>query len=201
MGALSYIFAGLGNPGSSYSGTRHNAGALFVEALARAEGVPLDQQKYQALTGKGMIRGRLCLLAFPQTYMNRSGISLQRMVSYTNTAIEHLVVTYDDLDLPLGRIRIRRGGGSGGHRGVQSAIDFLQSRDFIRLRIGIGRPPAGREVENYVLSPFGGGERTPFRESLERAVLAAESIVAEGLDKTMSLFNNPDCGATPDAVT
>jgi PTH1 family peptidyl-tRNA hydrolase len=188
--ALEYIFAGLGNPGTPYLKTRHNAGAEVVEELAIKHRIPLDRSKYRSLVGQGNISGRSCLLALPQTYMNLSGQAVKRMLTYTGTPPVRLVVIHDDLDLPLGRIRMRAGGGAGGHRGIGSVIASLQTGDFLRLKIGIGRPPAAQTAEDFVLRRFNREERSLFLHTRERAVEALESLVADGLEKTMSLFNS-----------
>lgn len=187
--AADYVLLGLGNPGPPYRGTRHNAGAAFVEELSRRYCIPITRRKYRSLVGEGRIEGRSCLLALPQTYMNLSGQAARRMITYTGTPISRLVVIYDDLDLPLGRIRLRRDGGSGGHRGVGSIMENLGERAFIRLRIGIDRPPPDVPSEDYVLSRFRKSEAPLFREALDRAVQAVERLLTVGLDKAMSLSN------------
>jgi len=185
------VLAGLGNPGGTYHGTRHNAGADFVSYLAARQGVSLDTEKYRSLVGRGEIAERSCLFALPQTYMNLSGHAVKRVLSYTGTPVSGLVAVHDDLDLPLGRIRLRQGGGAGGHRGVQSIIDLLQTRDFLRLKIGIGRPPAGGDTERYVLARFAPAERKIIAQAHLHAREAIETTLLEGPAKAMSLFNNP----------
>jgi PTH1 family peptidyl-tRNA hydrolase len=182
---------GLGNPGPQYRGTRHNAGAQFVETLSRRHHIPLDVAKYSSLTGRGDIAGRACILALPQTYMNLSGRAVKRMLSFTNTPVASLVVAHDDLDLPPGRIRLRTGGGAGGHRGVGSLIDHLQDPGFVRLKIGIGRPPPGHDAEGFVLGRFTRAERDLVTGAVDRGVQAVETLLTEGIDKAMSLFNRP----------
>jgi PTH1 family peptidyl-tRNA hydrolase len=189
--SLEYIFAGLGNPGTPYHRTRHNAGAEVIEELGARHRIAVSRSKYHSLVGQGSVSGRPCLLAIPQTYMNLSGQAVKRMLTYTGTLPSHLVIIHDDLDLPLGRLRLRAGGSAGGHRGVASVIASLQSGDFIRLTIGIGRPPAAQPTEDFVLRRFSREERPTFLQARERAVDALESLVADGLEKTMSLFNSP----------
>jgi len=186
---FAYIVAGLGNPGPAYHGTRHNAGAVFIQRLSARHHIPLDTEKYRSLIGRGEIGGRHCLIALPQTYMNLSGQAVKRMLSYTGTPFSSLLVAHDDLDLPLGKIRLRRGGGSGGHRGVQSVIDHLQTADFLRLKIGIGRPLPGRDAEGYVLGRFAPAERVILTESLNNAEKAVATLLADDPGKAMSLFN------------
>ena len=129
------------------------------------------------------------MLALPQTYMNLSGMAVKRILAYTGTPPSSLVVAHDDLDLPLGRIRIRVGGSAGGHRGVSSIIDHLQTGDFVRLKIGIGRPPPGMRTEDYVLSRFTGKEKAIFSQSIARSIEACESLVVKGIDAAMNNFN------------
>lgn len=183
------VIIGLGNPGARYARTRHNAGFLCVERFAEAHGILLRQQKHQALLGEGAIAGRRCLLALPQTFMNRSGESVRRILAFTGTSPAALLVVHDDLDLPLGRLRIRRDGGAGGHRGVASLLDHLGTPDFLRFRIGIGRPPAGQSSEIYVLQEFDAAERRHLGEVNDQATKALELMLREGLAKAMSLFN------------
>lgn len=184
------VLAGLGNPGRAYHGTRHNAGAAFVSYVAERQGVSLDTEKYRSLVGRGVIAERSCLFALPQTYMNLSGHAVKRILSYTGTPVSGLVAVHDDLDLPLGRIRLRQGGGAGGHRGVQSIIDLLQTQDFLRLKIGIGRPPAGGNAERYVLARFAAADRKILAAAHLRAQEAIETAILEGPAKAMSLFNS-----------
>ena len=185
------LLAGLGNPGSSYGGTRHNAGAAFVLSMAERRSVPLKTEKYRSLTGHGRIADRSCLFILPQTYMNLSGQAVKRALTYTGTEVPALVAVHDDMDLPLGTIRLRLGGGAGGHRGIQSIIDHLQTRDFLRLKIGIGRPPARVEAEQFVLGRFTKSERSVLARTFLRADEAVETLVTEGAAKAMSLFNTP----------
>jgi PTH1 family peptidyl-tRNA hydrolase len=186
---VDYIVAGLGNPGLAYRGTRHNAGAALIEELSKRHSIPLTGKKYRSLTGRGIISGRDCLLALPQTYMNLSGQAVRRMLTYTGAPLSHLVIACDDLDLPLGRIRLRLGGGSGGHRGLSSIIESTAGNIFIRLRIGIGRPPGNMAAEEYVLKRFNRTETPLVGETIDRAAQAVETLLSQGIDKAMSLFN------------
>ncbi len=186
------VIVGLGNPGAQYERTRHNAGFLLVGLLAAAHGIKIRQERHGALVGDGGIGARRCLLALPQTYMNRSGESVRRLLSYTGLDQESLVVVHDDMDLPLGRLRLRRGGGgAGGHRGIASILEHLGSPDFSRLKIGVGRPPAGIPAESYVLQEFAAAEREPLREMLERGAAALEVFLARGLAAAMNEVNPP----------
>jgi PTH1 family peptidyl-tRNA hydrolase len=183
------IIVGLGNPGKKYERTRHNAGFLVVDALARSLRFDLSQEKYHALVGKGRIGKEDVLLAKPQTYMNESGRSVGSIMRYTSAAAPDLIVVHDDLDLPLGAVRVKSGGGHGGHNGLRSIIDHLGAPDFIRVRVGIGRPSPGRDAADYVLSPFSPEERAVAEEAFGRAADAIEAILADGLTKAMNAFN------------
>jgi len=185
------LVVGLGNPGPRYAATRHNVGFRVLDVLAQRAGAVLEAERFQAWSGSGVLAGEPALLLAPQTYMNLSGHAVKRVLSYTGTPVSGLVAVHDDLDLPLGRIRLRQGGGAGGHRGVQSIIDLLQTRDFLRLKIGIGRPPAGGDTERYVLARFAPAERKIIAQAHLHAREAIETTLLEGPAKAMSLFNNP----------
>ena len=187
--ASEFLIVGLGNPGPRYERTRHNAGFMCVEHCAAGHGIVLGRRQHQAIVGEGKIAGRRSLLALPQTFMNRSGESVRRILSFTDAPPSSLIVIHDDLDLPLGRLRLRQGGGPGGHRGVASVIDHLGVPDFIRLRIGIGRPPDGVPADMYVLQEFSAGERQQLRDVIDRGGEALEMLISEGLEKTMSRYN------------
>jgi PTH1 family peptidyl-tRNA hydrolase len=160
-----------------------------VEELAKRHRILLNRTKYRSTTGQGPIAGATCLLALPQTYMNLSGQAVRRMLTYTGTPAEKLLAVHDDLDLPLGRMRLRRGGGSGGHRGISSIADSIGESGFMRLKIGIGRPPEGMPAENYVLSRFNKREAPLIASALENAAEAVEMLISDGLERTMSRFN------------
>ncbi|HLA05646.1 MAG TPA: aminoacyl-tRNA hydrolase, partial [Syntrophales bacterium] len=147
------LIAGLGNPGEQYQSSRHNLGFLTLDYLAGRHDIPLKKQGFEALFGKGKIGSETVLLAKPQTYMNLSGIALERLVSYFKVDIKDLIVVHDDLDLPFETIRLKKGGGEGGHKGLMSIIQHVGSADFLRVRIGIGKPIRKSMVEKYVLSP------------------------------------------------
>ena len=183
------IIVGLGNPGKKYERTRHNAGFLVVDALARSLRFDLSQEKYHALVGKARIGHEEVLLAKPQTYMNESGRSVGSIMRYTSAAASDLIVVHDELDLPPGTVRVKSGGGHGGHNGLRSIIDHLGSPDFIRVRVGVGRPSPGRDAADHVLSPFSQEERASAEQSFERAAEAVASIIVNGLTKAMNDFN------------
>jgi PTH1 family peptidyl-tRNA hydrolase len=184
-----YILIGLGNPGRQYAGTRHNVGFVLIDRLAirlQARGMRLQSD---ALVTTAQYEGHKILLAKPQTYMNLSGRSVQGLARFYKTPLEYLLVAHDDLDLPLGALRLRPGGGPGGQKGVASTIETLGSKDFSRLRIGIGRPPGKMDPAAYVLQKFSGHELEAISETLDWAVDAALTFVWEGIESAMNRFN------------
>jgi PTH1 family peptidyl-tRNA hydrolase len=184
-----YLIAGLGNPGKSYQFTRHNLGFLILQDLAEQQRIPLNRKKFKSLYGQGEIEGRPVLLVLPQTYMNLSGEAIGHWIRYTRQPIDRLIVVHDDLDLPWGRLRIVAQGGAGGHKGVLSVIEHLKTRDFLRVRAGVGRPPEGVAAEDYVLAPIPGAQRAEWRALIERGRSAVEHLLREGPEKTMTVFN------------
>lgn len=183
------IVIGLGNPGSRYDGTRHNIGFVFIDQLARQQGIALDRDQCDALTGQGKINETPLLLAKPQTFMNRSGVAVAALLQEYGATAADLVVVYDDLDLPLGRIRIRTNGSAGGHLGVTSIIGHLGAVPFCRIRLGIGRPPEGVDVIDYVLAPFAEGEMSELPKVVDRAVEALCCLIHQGAEAAMGIFN------------
>lgn len=183
------IIVGLGNPGRTYERTRHNAGFMAIDELARGLRFDLSREKYHANIGKGRIGGEEALLAKPQTYMNESGRSVGAILRYTRAKHSDLVVVHDELDLPLGIVRVKAGGGHGGHNGLRSIIEHLGTPDFIRVRVGVGRPSNGLAAADYVLSAFTADERKTAGEAFERAAEAVRVIVLEGPAKAMNRFN------------
>lgn len=183
------VICGLGNPGPRYARTRHNAGYRAVERIAGAGGVWKDY-RHLASTCPAEIEGVSVMLVRPLTYMNLSGEAVQRLL-YRRWGLdpEDLLVIHDDLDRPAGTIRLRPGGSSGGHKGVQSIIDHLGSQNFARLRIGIGRPSAGLETVEYVLKPFSFEERPLFEEAWDASVRAAQCWLTDGIETAMNHFN------------
>ena len=187
------IVVGLGNPGPKYAGTRHNIGAFLVERLSARSGIDISRVRHDARVGDGFLHGRKTLLAIPESFMNLSGQPVRKILGFTGTPPSALVVAHDDMDLPNGRIRLRYGGGAGGHNGIRSIIQHLQTGDFLRIKIGIGRPPAGTPPEKYVLQSFSPSEKTMAAASVERALEALETALTETIEKAMSVFNgNPD---------
>lgn len=183
------IVVGLGNPGRKYDGTRHNIGFLVIDSFARQHNIALDQHRCGALVGLGESHEEPLLLAKPETFMNRSGEAVAALLQQYEVTAADLVVIYDDLDLPLGRIRIRTQGSAGGHRGVSSIIEHLGGVPFNRLRIGIGRPPAGTVVIDYVLAPFGAAEMADMSTAIERSAAALGCLIHEGAAAAMGVYN------------
>lgn len=188
------VIVGLGNPGPAYRSTRHNVGFWVVDRLAERWGVQLSDRAFLSLVGEAMRHGIKLVLVQPQTYMNQSGEAVARICDFyrleRSHVRSHVMVVHDDLDLPLGQIRIKRGGGgAGGNRGVASVIDSLGSKEFTRLKIGIGRPPGARDPAKFVLQPFTQQEEAFILPAIERAVEAVEVILSEGEDKAMAIFN------------
>ncbi len=192
------MIIGLGNPGLRYARNRHNVGFQCVRRLAAVHGIPLERREKRALLGKGTLCGQPVLLALPQTFMNDSGSSVAPLVRFYHIDLPRLLVVYDDLDLPLGALRLRPAGGSGGHKGMRSIIQHLGSEAFPRLRIGIGRPPGRMDPADYVLQDFGPAEKPILEETLERAVAAIETWLSEGIEKAMDRYNpRPSAEETP----
>jgi len=184
------IIVGLGNPGKKYERTRHNAGFMVVDELARDLKIDVSQEKHHAIIGKGRIGPEEAVLVKPQTYMNESGRAVRAIIRERYAGISDLIVVHDELDLPPGTVRVKLGGGHGGHNGLRSLREHLGALDFIRVRIGIGRPAPGVDAADYVLSPFCAGDRSTMAEAIARAGEAVKVIVSEGPNRAMNLFNN-----------
>jgi PTH1 family peptidyl-tRNA hydrolase len=182
-----WVIVGLGNPGKKYSRTRHNIGFMVVEEISRRYEIDFkEKEKYRI--GTGSIDGEKVLLIEPLLYMNNSGLAVKDIVGRFNIPLEKLIVIHDDLDMEIGKLRIRRKGSSGGHKGVESIIQNLSSKDFARLKMGIGREE-GITPEDYVLSKFRKNEISLIKNTIERASDAVASILLDGLDKAMNAFN------------
>lgn len=179
---------GLGNPGRRYRGTRHNVGGDVVDRVAAKLGVRLADDGF-ARTARAHFGRAAVLLAVPETYMNVSGQAVADLSRRRRVRPENLLIVYDDLDLPLGRLRLRPGNGAGGHNGIRSIIEELGTKGFPRLRVGIGRPPAGVAPETFVLERFTPEERTVIDEAVERAANAALVVVSDGLEAAMNRVN------------
>lgn len=185
------LVVGLGNPGADYARTRHNAGFLVLEELALRAGAAWSfEKKFNARMARVERGGRRLLLAQPQTFMNASGEAVSAACEFYRVPVEHLMVVVDDADLPLGQIRLRPKGSSGGHHGLESIEQHLGTRDFARLRVGIGRTTDGRrEITNYVLGKFAASEKKLAEKVLQRAADQAECWAADGAQAAMNRFN------------
>lgn len=181
------IVVGLGNPGKEYAQTRHNIGFMVIDQLLIYLGGGQYKEKFKAQVAETKIGREKVLLVKPQTYMNASGESVVDIVRFYKTPLEELLIVYDDMDLDLGRLRIRIKGSAGGHNGMKSIIYQLQSDDFPRLRVGIGKAPA--QAINYVLGKFREEEQSLLHEAVDKAIKAIETIVKFDVDKAMNLFN------------
>lgn len=184
-----HLIVGLGNPGRNYADNRHNVGFRCVDHLASAHDLTFSRRQRGATIALGLVLRRAVVLAKPRTFMNRSGRPVASLARFYRVPLDRLLVVYDDLDLPLGTTRIRPSGGSGGHRGMQSIIDQLGSREFPRLRIGIGRPPGRMDPADYVLQDFSNDEEALLHRTLEQATAAIETWLREGVDEAMSHYN------------
>jgi PTH1 family peptidyl-tRNA hydrolase len=183
------IIVGLGNPGRTYERTRHNAGFMALDELAGKLRVDSTQEKHNAVIGKARIDSEELLLVKPQTFMNDSGRAVAAVLRDAYKSVSDLIVLHDDLDLPLGSVRVKLGGGHGGHNGLRSIIEFLGSSDFIRVRIGISRPALNMDAADYVLSPFLAEERQVASEAIAKAAEAVTRIVVEGPARAMEIAN------------
>ncbi len=186
---MKILVVGLGNPGRKYERTRHNAGFLAADELARRCHIEISQEKCHSFIGRGRIDAGQLVLAKPQTYMNESGKAVAALLEDLYVSAGDLIIIHDELDLQLGTVRIKNGGGHGGHNGLRSVIEVLGTSDFIRVRIGIGRPAPGKDVADYVLSPHLPDEAQAAAEAAGRAADAVLAIVSQGVTKAMSLFN------------
>jgi peptidyl-tRNA hydrolase, PTH1 family len=182
------LLVGLGNPGREYARSRHNVGFLVLDALARKHGLHFAHRWSRAQVAVGPVAGVSVALAKPQTYMNLSGESARSLLRKLNLSTGALLVVADDIDTPLGRIRFRERGSSGGHRGVQSIVDRLSTDEFLRLKVGVGRPDP-REAADYVLAEFAPSEREAVAEVVARAVEAIETALSSGIAVAMNRYN------------
>lgn len=184
-----YLIAGLGNPGKEYAGTRHNIGFAAILRLCDEYRLTLDQKKLKGIYAQGMIGTEKVILVQPQTFMNLSGECIRAIADFYKIERDHIIILYDDISLPVGKLRIRAKGSAGGHNGMKSIIAHLGSDEFMRIRVGIGEKPAGWELADYVLGRFSREESSVMSETLDQAVQAVELILREGVEKAMNRFN------------
>jgi PTH1 family peptidyl-tRNA hydrolase len=183
------LIVGLGNPDRRYRGTRHNVGWDIVDRLATRWRIAVEHEEGSAKVGRGQRASRRVLLAKPQTYVNLSGVAVRDLQRRHHVKVEDIYVIVDDMDLPLGRLRIRPKGGPGGHKGLQSVIDALGSEVFPRVRVGVGRPPEGQDPVDFVLTRFAASERAVIDVALDRAAEAIDVAVTQGLAAAMNQVN------------
>jgi len=184
-----WAVVGLGNPGRKYSETRHNVGFIFIKQIAKIWQVKVKKRKFLSKTAEVKTSQGKVILAMPQTYMNRSGAAVQELLQGSGIRPEKLIVVYDDLDLPLGEIRIRKEGSGGRHKGVNSIIQEIGTKSFPRIRIGIGPSLSEQETTDFVLSPFSREERRILEDSLNKAQEALKMIIAGEIEKAMNCYN------------
>ena len=184
------LVVGLGNPGPRYTGTRHNAGFLVVELLAGRFGGRFKAHKGRCDVVEGRLAGVSVVLAKPKSYMNESGGPIVAISRFYKVPVERITIVHDELDLPFGTLRLKRGGGDGGHNGLRSATSALGSREYARVRFGIGRPPGRQDPAEYVLRDFAAAERKEVPYLVDRAADAVEALVAEGLEAAQNKFND-----------
>jgi len=199
--SIQFVVAGLGNPGEQYSRSRHNAGFMTIDRIAKAKGVELSRRRFKGVTAEITLADQPAILVKPQTFYNLSGECISDLLGYFKIDPQNLIVLHDELDLEAGRLRMKQGGGDAGNRGVRSIAESLGTTDFIRVRIGIGRPPGfttemepGRqpkteENKDYLLRPMTAAERQAIAPLLDRAANAVEAIAANGLEAAMNRYN------------
>ena len=183
------LVVGLGNPGPKYESTRHNIGFMALDRLAARSLLRVETAKFKGAFATGTLSGQDVAYLKPQTFMNLSGDSVQRAASFFDVAAESIIVVHDELDLPCGTVRLKQGGGHGGHNGLRDLIQKLGSREFVRVRMGIDRPPGRGDVTGWVLGPFAKREEPLRDEMIEVACDAVEAIVSEGITLAQNRFN------------
>ncbi|MEI6602806.1 MAG: aminoacyl-tRNA hydrolase [Clostridia bacterium] len=185
-----YVIVGLGNPGSNYAQTRHNIGFITIDELCFRHGIRLNKLKFKASFGEGQIAGKRVLLVKPQTFMNDSGLAVRDLATFYKIPLENLIVVYDDVDLPTGRIRVREKGSAGTHNGMRSIVYQLDAQNFPRVRIGVGKPEhPEHELVDYVLARFPKEEHEIMLEAVKRAADAVEEILKNDAPSAIRMYN------------
>ena len=187
-----YLIVGLGNPGLQYVSTRHNVGFMLLDYFARENNVSLTESKWKALIAKTVIWNESVVLLKPETFMNASGTAIAAVAKYYKLSTDNIIVIHDDLDMPLGRIKIVSGGGDGGHKGVRSSIEHLGTRDFQRIKIGIGRPSSLISPEKYVLARFGPDEQDVINQRMAVVVEGIKVLLGQGISAAMNAVNQKE---------
>jgi len=184
-----YLIAGFGNPGREYRNTRHNVGFKLIDSLVAEFNTKLTRVQFKAMIGSVDVDDVHIILAKPQTFMNLSGQAVAALIRFYKIPLDHVIVAHDDIDLPLGTIRIRPGGGSGGQKGLASTIEKLGTQDFPRMRIGIGRPSGSQDAAGYVLQEFSNSDEKVLPDVLQTGVQAIRTFVKDGLEAAMTRYN------------
>lgn len=187
---VEYIIAGLGNPGSQYENTRHNAGFITIDILAKKMNVKVDRIKYKSLCTTGIISEKKVMLMKPSTFMNNSGQAVVEAMNFFKVPPENVIVIFDDISLDIGKMRIRRKGSDGGHNGIKNIIYLSKSDRFPRIKLGVGHKPEKWDLADWVLSSFSDTEMKLLKETAEKACSAVELIVDGNTDKAMNLYNS-----------
>ncbi len=190
-----FLVLGLGNPGRKYEETRHNAGFLVADRLAERWGTSLEERQFKALIGKARIHGKPVILVKPQTFMNLSGEAAVSLRGYYKVPDAQIVVVHDDVDIPFGEVRVKNGGGHGGHNGLRDLSQRLGGGHYIRVRFGVSRPPPGWDTADYVLGAFSRDESSQVDALVDRAADAVEAVVRDGVLAAMNVFNTGNPGA------
>ncbi|MBO2460076.1 aminoacyl-tRNA hydrolase [Actinomadura violacea] len=189
MSADVWLVVGLGNPGPSYAGNRHNAGFMVLDVLAGRAGGRFKAHKARADVLEGRLAGTRVVLAKPRTYMNESGGPVKALRDFYKVPVERLVVVHDELDVPFGALRLKRGGGDNGHNGLRSVTRSLSDKEYLRVRFGVGRPPGRMDAAAFVLKDFSAAERKELELEVDRAADAAEALLSEGLEAAQNVFH------------
>ena len=187
--SVEWLIAGLGNPGSKYENTRHNMGFRTVELLAEQRGVKLNKVKFKSAYNLMEFAGARCLVMKPQTYMNLSGEAVREAAQFYKIPADHVLVIYDDVSLPVGKLRVRPTGSAGGHNGIKNIIAHLGTQDFPRIKIGTGAPGEGEDMVGWVIGEPSQKEKALLLECFRQAVQAAECVIRHGCQKAMNDFN------------
>lgn len=190
-----YIIIGLGNPGSKYQHTRHNVGFDVIEVISQKLSIPVKRSRCQGLVGEGSYKGTRIILCQPQTFMNDSGRCVTQLLQWYKVSANQIIIIYDDIDLPQGKLRIRKNGSAGTHNGMRSIIQYIGTQDFPRIRVGVGAKPEGWDLADWVLSHYkNADERETAFQAFKQAADCALEIVDSGIDQAMQQFNQKNTG-------
>lgn len=184
-----YVIVGLGNPGDRYAATKHNIGFITIDYLAEQHSIKMNKVKHKAIIGEGTIGGEKILFVKPQTFMNLSGQSVMDIINFYKVPVSNLIVIYDDIDLPVGKVRIRPNGSSGTHNGMRNIIYLLNNQEFPRVRIGVGKQPDYMDLADYVMTKFNGEEKPLMEEAIKKSAAAVTEIVKSGISNAMNQYN------------